>query len=100
MGVERTPNKSHHTKLTLEKKILLPLLPGFELATFRPQVWRSYQQAVLANNNDNSNNNNKEVFYSLQPEWSDSSSQKMGLRPVRWAPISQGEVFFFSPLVR
>ena len=30
-GEERTPNKSQqHTKLTLEKKILLPLLPGFE----------------------------------------------------------------------
>ena len=26
---------SQHTKLTLEKKILPPLLPGFELATFR-----------------------------------------------------------------
>ena len=26
-GVERTPNKSKHTKLTLEKKILPPLLP-------------------------------------------------------------------------
>ena len=25
-GVERTPNKSQHTKLTLEKKILPPLL--------------------------------------------------------------------------
>ena len=34
-GVERTPNKSRHTKLTSEKKILPPLLPGFELATFR-----------------------------------------------------------------
>ena len=30
----RTPNKSHHTKLTLEKKILPPLLLGFEFATF------------------------------------------------------------------
>ena len=36
-GVELTPNKSQHTKLTLENKILLPLLPGFELATFRSQ---------------------------------------------------------------
>ena len=27
-------NKSQHTKLTLEKTILLLLLPGFELATF------------------------------------------------------------------
>ena len=36
--VERTSNKSQHTKLTLEKKILPPLLPGFELTTFRSQV--------------------------------------------------------------
>ena len=38
MGVQRTPNKSQHTKLTLEKKILPPFLPGFNLATFRSQV--------------------------------------------------------------
>ena len=46
MGVERTVNKSHHTKLTLEKKILLPLLLGFKLATFLPWAWHSYQQAT------------------------------------------------------
>ena len=34
-GVERTPNKSHYTELSLEKKILPPFLPGFELASFR-----------------------------------------------------------------
>ena len=34
-GVERTPKKSQHRNLTLEKKILLLLLPGLELATFR-----------------------------------------------------------------
>ena len=34
MGVEQTPNKRQHTKLTLEKKILPPLLPGFELVSF------------------------------------------------------------------
>ena len=32
---ERTPNKNQHTKITLEKKNLPSLLPGFELATFR-----------------------------------------------------------------
>ena len=32
--LEQTPNKSQHTKVTLEKKILLSLLPGFELAIF------------------------------------------------------------------
>ena len=47
-GVERTTNKSQHTKLILEKKILPPLLPGFELATFRSRVWRSCQQAIPA----------------------------------------------------
>ena len=33
-------NKSQHRKLTLEKKILPPLLQGFEPATFRPRVRR------------------------------------------------------------
>ena len=47
-GVERTPNKSQHKKLTLEKKIFPPLLPGFELATFRSRVRRSSQQAMSA----------------------------------------------------
>ena len=47
-GVKRTPIKSQHTKLTLQKKILPPLLPGFELATFRSRVRRSYQQAIPA----------------------------------------------------
>ena len=46
--MERTANRSRHTKLTLEKKILPPLLPGLELATFRSRVQRSYQQAVPA----------------------------------------------------
>ena len=49
-GVERIPNKSQHTKLTLErekkKKTLSLLLPGFELATFRSRVRRSKQQAI------------------------------------------------------
>ena len=47
-GVDRTPNRSQHTKLTLEKKILPPLLPRFELATFRSRAWRSNQQANTA----------------------------------------------------
>ena len=45
--MERTLIKSQHTKLTLEKKILPPLLPGFELATFRSRVWCTYQQGPL-----------------------------------------------------
>ena len=40
-GVEMTPNMSPHKKLTLEKKILLLLLQGRELATFRSRVQRS-----------------------------------------------------------
>ena len=39
--MERTSNKSQHTKLIQEKKNLPLLLPGFELATFQPRVWRS-----------------------------------------------------------
>ena len=46
--MERTPNKSQSTKLTPEKKILPPLLPGFELATFRSRAQRSNQQAISA----------------------------------------------------
>ena len=56
-GVERTPNKSQHTKLTLEKKILPPLQPGFELATFRLRVRRSNQQAIPRENNNNNKTN-------------------------------------------
>ena len=48
-GVERTPNKSKHTKLTREKKILQPLLPGFELATFRSRVRRPYPLQTTVN---------------------------------------------------
>ena len=47
--VERTPNKSQQTKITLEKKKnLQPLLPGFEFATFRTRVRRSNQQGIAA----------------------------------------------------
>ena len=43
-GVKWTLNKSQHTKLILEKRILPLLLPRFELATFGSQVWHSNQQ--------------------------------------------------------
>ena len=45
---ERTPNKSQHRKLTLEKNNFPPLLPGLELATFRSRVRSFYQQATPA----------------------------------------------------
>ena len=45
-GVERTPNKSHHTKLALEKKLLPPLLPGFKLPIFWSWGRHSYQQTI------------------------------------------------------
>ena len=47
MGMEQTLKKSHHTKLTLEKKILLLLLPGFKLTTFRSRVWCTNQRKSL-----------------------------------------------------
>ena len=40
-------NKSQHRKLTLEKKILLPLLQGFEPTTFQPQAQHSNHRAIL-----------------------------------------------------
>ena len=40
-GRNRYQNKSQHRKLTLEKKILLPLLQGFKPATFQSRVRRS-----------------------------------------------------------
>ena len=50
-NIDHTLNESQHTKLILEKKLLLPLLLGFKLTTFcRSQVQRSYQQAILAVN--------------------------------------------------
>ena len=41
-------NKSQHIKLTLEKKILLPLLQGFEPATFQSWVWHSNHWTIPA----------------------------------------------------
>ena len=41
-------NKSQHRKLTLEKKILPPLLQGFEPATFQSRVRRSNHSAIPA----------------------------------------------------
>ena len=39
-------NKSQHRKLTLEKKILPPLLQGFKLTTFQSRVRRSNHWAI------------------------------------------------------
>ena len=47
-GLGDVYKRQEHTKLTLEKKILQPILPGFELATFRLRVRRSNQQAIPA----------------------------------------------------
>ena len=38
MGIEWTPIKSQHSKLTQEENILPPLLPGFELTAFQSWV--------------------------------------------------------------
>ena len=40
-GWNRYQNKSQHRKLTLEKKILPPLMQGFEPATFWSRIWHS-----------------------------------------------------------
>ena len=46
--MERTLNKSPHKKLTLENKILPPLLLRFELATFQTRVQHTNQRAIPA----------------------------------------------------
>ena len=56
--MEQTLNKSQHTKLTLEKKILPPLLPGFKLTTLQSQVWHSYQQTILVPHDDDDDDEN------------------------------------------
>ena len=47
MGVKWTQNMSLHRQLTLENTNVLPLLPGFELATFWSWVWHSITWAIL-----------------------------------------------------
>ena len=47
-GWNRYQNKSQHRKLALEKKILLPLLQGFEPMTFWSQVWCSVHWGIPA----------------------------------------------------
>ena len=51
-GVERTCNKIQHAKLTLKKKILPLLLPGFELATFLSRVRRSFNKLFRLSSTD------------------------------------------------
>ena len=46
--MERTQNKSQDRRVNSGEEILPPLLPGFELATFRSRVQRFYQQAIPA----------------------------------------------------
>ena len=73
MRAERTRNKSQHTNLTLEKKILPLLVSGFELTNFRSPVRRSNNKLfrmipdithAVIKNKLNNNNNNK-VFLSM-----------------------------------
>ena len=47
-GTDTEIRVDQHRKLTLEEKILPPLLPGFELATFRSRVRRSNHWAIPA----------------------------------------------------
>ena len=46
-GVEWNPNKSQHTNLTLENKILPGCLPELESVTFWSWVWRSTNWTIL-----------------------------------------------------
>ena len=66
-GLERTPNKSQHTKLTPEKKILPPLLPRFELATFRSRVQR-FENEFTCNLSTNIQSQSSQL---AEPLWTD-----------------------------
>ena len=57
--LERAPNKSQHRKLSLEKKILPPLLWGFELVTFRSRVQRSTMRYPEISGSENHNTNTR-----------------------------------------
>ena len=46
-GWNRHRNRTQHRKWTLEKKILWPLLPGIERATFRSRVRSSVTSCIL-----------------------------------------------------
>ena len=45
-----TSDKSQHRKLTLEKKILLQLLPGIQIAIFPSPDWRSGHETAVNKN--------------------------------------------------
>ena len=47
-GLNRYRNKSQHRKLTLEKKILPPVLRGLKPVTFQSRVWHSNHWAIPA----------------------------------------------------
>ena len=75
-GLERTPNKSQNTKLTLEQKTLLPLLQGFKLATFWSRsptfLPTSYPNSPVFTSNKTTN-----LITSLFSSWE-------GLGQTRW----------------
>ena len=74
MGVEQALNKGHHSKLTLENKILPPLLPGFELANLSitsPVLFTNKlsQLMLLTQQNTNLNGslNTKITLHNIHP---------------------------------
>ena len=78
-------NKSQHRKLSLEKKILPPLLQRFEPATFRSRVGRSNHWAILAPVHTSG------MFFTYLPwgiEYCETDFRLNGGRPVnKTAPV-------------
>ena len=57
-------NKSQHRKLTPEKKIVPPLLQGFEPATFRSRAWRSnHWDRISRNSAEQKSPNRAEIIH-------------------------------------
>ena len=93
--MERNASKSQHTKLTLEKNIHPPLLPGFRLATFRSRVRRFYQQAIPATRVSTW------ILTSCQTTWSSRglSNSKRDVDPglLFVVPKASSAVMYFRP---
>ena len=82
--VERTPNKSQHRKLTLEKKILLPCLlrQPCNLLITSPAL---YQQAIPLHN-DKNNNSREEKRFRIDWHIYLYLSKSIQSTPRKWKP--------------
>ena len=94
-GVKQTPNKSKHTQLTLEKKILPSLLPVFELTIFWSWTGCSDEQASAPSPPPHLSNQPEEDCYLTYPTTGIDFASGRRLGPV---PEETLEVWRFRSL--